>query len=200
MNYLSWWCCENTIRKKIPPRLEFKMESYIMKLKKIISSPFPHPYNNKQLRLNKMQVVGENPGQILWQNKLVTVIKSLHHRYFPVSLFYLSKKLLFRNIWYNVHKIIYWFMGKMIQVASWLNIIYLRYSTSSTFFMQSQPISYLLPLKILESNYFSFTLYFLSVFWAQVVVLLSNCTCSFFLQVFNKKLKKKKDPIKPHLG
>lgn len=121
----------------------------------------------------------------------------LLHKYFPVSLFYLFKKLLFRNIWYNVHKIIYWFMGKMIQVASWLNIIYLRYSTSSTFFMQSQSISYLLPLKILVSNYFSFTLYFLSVFWAQVVVLLSNCTCYFFLQVFNKKLKKKKKK-KPH--
>lgn len=109
----------------------------------------------------------------------------LHHRYFPVSLFYFSK-LLFRNIWYNVHKITYWFMGKMIQVASWLSIIYLRYSTSSTFFMQSQPISYLLPLKILESNYFSFTLYFLSVFWTQVVVLLSNCTCYFFCKYLTK--------------
>lgn len=99
--------------------------------------------------------MGETPGQmILWWDKLITVLKKLlHHRYFPVSLFYLSKKLLFRNIWYNVHKIIYRFMGKMIQVAFWLNIIYLRYSTSSTFFMQSKPISYLLLLKILESNY-----------------------------------------------
>lgn len=139
---------------------------------------------------------------ILWWNKLITVIKKCFTTdIFQFLFFTFLKKLLFRNIWYNVHKIIYWFMGKMIQVASWLNIIYLRYSTSSTFFMQSQPIPYLLPLKILESNYFSFTLYFLSVFWAQVVVLLSNCTCSFFLQVFNKKLKKKKkDPIKPHLG
>lgn len=116
----------------------------------------------------------------------------LCHRYFPVSLFYLFKILLFRNIWYNVHKIIYWFMGKMIQVASWLNIIYLRYSTSSTFFMQSQPISYLLPLKILVNNYFSFTLYFLSVFWAQVVVLLSNCTCYFFCKYLTKSQKRKK--------
>lgn len=116
----------------------------------------------------------------------------LCHRYFPVSLFYLFKILLFRNIWYNVHKIIYWFMGKMIQVASWLNIIYLRYSTSSTFFMQSQPISYLLPLKILVNNYFKLYSVFL------VSVLGTGCCTTvklyllFFLQVFNKKSKKEK--------
>lgn len=100
--------------------------------------------------------MGKNPGQmIVWWDKLIAVLKKncFTIDIFQFLFFTFLKKLLFRNIWYNVHKIIYWFMGKMIQVAFWLNIIYLRYSTSSTFFMQSKPISYLLPLKILESNY-----------------------------------------------
>lgn len=130
---------------------------------------------------------------ILWWNKLITVIKkSLHHRYFPVSLFYLSKKLLFRNIWYNMSKIIYWFMGKMIQVASWLNIIYLRYSTSSTFFMQSQP----------------YPICYLSKYWKAIILALLCISCQcfghrllyycqivlalFFCKYLRKILKKKK--------
>lgn len=64
---------------------------------------------------NKMQGLGKEkkkkgPGQMIvsW-NKVVAVLrkKMLHQIFSSFSFLHLFKKLIFRNIWYNVHKITY---------------------------------------------------------------------------------------------